>query len=96
MTRCLHLAMLIIILAAGLPSQAVFGSVESQAVENLLAGRFNWTISPPLVAPLQRPGEQIYSVKDPTIVRYKDKWHLFCTIRGKQRSHQIEYLCFDD
>jgi len=96
MTQSLHLATLIIILAAGLPAQAVLGAGESRAEENLLAGRFNWTVSPPLVEPLQREGEQIYSVKDPTIVRYKDRWHLFCTIRGRQRSHQIEYLCFDD
>lgn len=96
MTQSLHLATLIIILAASLPSQAVLGAGESRAEENLLAGRFNWTVSPPLVEPLQRAGEQIYSVKDPTIVRYKDRWHLFCTIRGRQRSHQIEYLRFDD
>jgi len=69
---------------------------ESQAVENLLAGRFNWTVSPPLIWPLERPGEQTYSVKDPTIVHYKDQWHLFCTIRGRERSHQIEYIRFDD
>jgi hypothetical protein len=67
-----------------------------QAINDLLAGRFKWTISPPLVSPLSRANELTYSVKDPTVVRYKDSWHLFCTIRGKKRSHQIEYLCFED
>ena len=96
MTRLFYLALLTALLVTILPARPVVAAGESRPVENLLAGRFNWTVSPPLVAPLQRPGEQIYSVKDPTIVRYKDRWHLFCTIRGRQRSHQIEYLCFDD
>lgn len=69
---------------------------KQQAIDNLLAGRFKWKISPPLVSPLQRPGELTYSIKDPTIVRYNGRWHLFCTIRGQKRSHQIEYLSFDD
>jgi len=83
------------------PSWPCFHGLEAratrpQAVDNLLAGRFNWTVSPPLVRPLEREGEQTYSVKDPTIVHYKDQWHLFCTIRGRERSHQIEYHRFDD
>ena len=96
MTKLLHSALLTILFVAGLAAKPALGAGESGAVENLLAGKFNWTISPPAVSPLQRPREQIYSVKDPTIVRYEDKWHLFCSIRGKQRSHQIEYICFDD
>ncbi len=96
MTKPLHLALLTVLFVACLGTRPVLGAGESRAVENLLAGRFNWMVSPPLIAPLQRPGEQIYSVKDPTIVRYKDRWHLFCTIRGSERSHQIEYICFND
>jgi len=29
-------------------------------------------------------------------VRYKRRWHLFCTIRSRKRTHQIEYLSFAD
>ena len=60
------------------------------------AGRFRWTASAPLVSPALRPDDPCYSVKDPSIVRYQDRWHLFCTIRSQKRSHQIEYLSFDD
>ncbi len=85
-----------IVLADGL-TVAVNSAADSRnAIDNLLAGRFNWRISPPLVAPVNRPGHLTYSVKDPSIVRYEGKWHLFCTIRGRERSHQIEYLCFED
>jgi hypothetical protein len=57
---------------------------------------FEWTSSPPLVAPVARPDDPCYSMKDPTVVRYNDRWHLFCTIRSEKRTHQIEYLSFSD
>jgi hypothetical protein len=64
--------------------------------DELLQGRFSWKVGPPLVQPADRPNDPCYSVKDPTFVRYKDRWHLFCTIRSQKRSHQIEYLTFSD
>jgi hypothetical protein len=69
---------------------------EDTAVGRLLAGKFRWTLGPPVLAPLQRPGDLLYSVKDPSVVQFGGRWHLFCTIRGQKRSHQIEYLTFED
>lgn len=76
---------------------------SQRAIHDLLAGRFKWTVSPPLVSPPEgvprtenRPADTLYSVKDPTVVYYKGRWHLFCTIRGLKRSHQIEYLSFEN
>lgn len=65
-----------------------------QAIDNLLAGRFQWTISPPLVAPINRPEDPCFSVKDPSVVFDQCRWRLFCTIRSRNRTHQIEYLSF--
>jgi hypothetical protein len=79
--------------AASGPSGASGGSSPAAA---LLSGEFRWTASPPLVSPADRPADPCVSIKDPTIVRYKDRWHLFCTIRSKVRTHQIEYLSFGD
>ena len=69
---------------------------RQQAIDDLLAGEFSWKVSSPLVSPLQREGDFTYSVKDPSIVRYDGRWHLFCTLRGKKRSHNVEYITFDD
>ena len=73
---------------------------ESQAADQsadaLRSGRFKWTASEPLLSPASRPDDPCYSVKDPSIVRFDNRWHLFCTIRGQKRTHQIEYLSFDD
>jgi hypothetical protein len=59
------------------------------------AAQFRWKATGPLIAPLDR-GDRYYSIKDPSIVRHGNAWHLFCTVRGRQRSHQIEYLTFAD
>ena len=77
-------------------SLSVARSEEAAVPGGLLAGDFRWTVGPPVLAPLQRPGDLFYSIKDPSVVRFGGRWHLFCTIRGKERSHQVEYLSFED
>ena len=75
-------------------------STEANAAESskdlFQTGRFKWTVNEPLVSPARRPDDPCYSVKDPSIVRFDNRWHLFCTIRSKKRTHQMEYLSFDD
>ncbi len=83
-------------LLAGTDKVGISPPEGQRAIDNLLAGRFKWTVSSPLVYPAERLTDLVYSVKDPTIVYFKGRWHLFCTIRGQARSHQIEYICFDD
>jgi len=56
---------------------------------------FVWNLSAPVLSPVERPDDPCFSVKDPTVVRYGGKWHVFCTIRSKVRTHQIEYVSFD-
>ena len=55
-----------------------------------------WTASRPLVGPVNHGDDLCYSIKDPSIVRYDGRWHLFCTIRSKERTHQIQYISFAD
>jgi hypothetical protein len=62
----------------------------------LQTGEFRWNVGRPVLSPAIRPDDPCYSVKDPTVVRYDNRWHLFCTIRSQKRSHQIEYLSFAD
>lgn len=69
-------------------------AARQSAVERVLNGWFRWSSSEPLVAPAVGDGDQYHSVKDPTIVRHNGRWHIFCTVRGKKRSHQIEYISF--
>jgi len=74
-------------------------SIAMLLLQQLAAGAadsgFQWTCTKPLVGPEVGRDDRCVSVKDPSIVRYNGKWHLFCTIRSAKRSHQIEYLNFD-
>jgi len=60
------------------------------------ASAFRWGYGPPVVEARAVGGWDWISTKDPSIVRYADKWHLFCTARGPTRSHAIVYLSFRD
>ena len=88
---------LVWVLAPPSVAQDTPGAAPSrQAIDDLLAGRFQWTISQPLVSPAERPEDPCYSVKDPSVVFHQGQWHLFLTIRSQKRTHQIEYLSFAD
>ena len=57
---------------------------------------FHWQSSEPLLQAPVGGLDEYYSLKDPSIVFYQGQWHLFCTVRGANRSHQIEYLRLSD
>ncbi|GBD35259.1 Alpha-L-arabinofuranosidase C [bacterium HR36] len=57
---------------------------------------FRWRASPPLLRPCPLDGEHVYAFKDPSVVFHEGQWHLFCTVRGQQRSHAIAYFTFRD
>jgi len=57
-------------------------------------GEFRWTYGPAVLEGRAMDGVEFVSVKDPSIVREGDKWHLFCTVRGPKRTHAIVYLNF--
>jgi len=59
-------------------------------------GEFRWSYGPPVVEARAAGGWEWDAVKDPSIVRHDEKWHLFCTVRGPTRSHAIVYLSFAD
>jgi hypothetical protein len=59
-------------------------------------GKFSWKASGPLVAPRAGGSDPAVSIKDPTIVRDGDRWHMFCTVRSASGKVGIEYLSFSD
>jgi hypothetical protein len=87
----------IVLLCVGPALFAARDRASGPAAENdLTAGSFKWLASPPVLRPVETGGEKWLSVKDPSVVRYKGSWHLFCTVRGRQRSHAIVYVTFAD
>jgi len=68
--------------------------VGGTAVAGDLEPPFAWTLSRPLITTVQPAEGECVSVKDPTVVFAEGKWHVFMTIRGRPRTHQIEYVSF--
>ncbi len=69
---------------------------KKQAIEDVLAGKFRWKSTPPLISSAARPDDPCRSIKDPSVVWFDKRWHIFATIRSEKRTHQIEYLNFTD
>lgn len=61
-----------------------------------LPREFAWRTGAALAGARPLDGDQKYSLKDPSVVQDGGRWHLFCTVRGKQRSHGVAYLSFVD
>ncbi len=73
---------------------AVEKSQSGQGVETFLSGRFSWSSSAPVLAAEGARKDRCYSVKDPSVVFYRGRWHVFHTTRSAVRSHRIEYVSF--
>jgi len=67
----------------------------SPAAEDGLRAPLAWRLSRPLLSPVQPTEGEHISVKDPTVVFHEGKWHVFMTVRGRPRSHLIQYVAFE-
>jgi hypothetical protein len=89
-----EVSILLILLSAACAAQTQRQKAGEDA--GFMRGKFAWTTGRAVVKPVKAGGEEWISVKDPSIVRYGDRWHLFCTVRGQKRSHAVVYLAFDE
>ncbi|MBN1997844.1 glycoside hydrolase [candidate division KSB1 bacterium] len=56
-----------------------------------------WTSTDILVKPVSDENHEIVSVKDPTVVRYNDKWHIYATVYSTSaKTWSMVYLNFND
>ena len=69
----------------------------SGMADDVSGGRFQiplmWEYSAPLIAPEHRNTNPSHAQKDPSLVFYEGKWHVFMTVKLPQRS-AIEYCSF--
>ena len=79
--------MLLVLLAAS----PVGAAADRSAAQDLLEGRFQWKLDAPVLAPLQRPGDFLHSVKDPTIVRFDGRVNKYMGGDGGPRDRSAKY-----
>ena len=61
-----------------------------------LAGPFKWKSSGALIKPVSDDTHKLVSVKDPTVVYYGGKWHVYATTANARGNWSIVYLSFKD
>lgn len=88
---CLGLASL---LSGADPASSDAGRVIQPQASSFNTPEF-WEYSDPLVAPEARAENRSRAQKDPTVVFYNGRWHLFMTVKLPGRS-AIEYCGFED
>ena len=69
---------------------------DRSAVERVLAGQFAWRAGPPLISRPESATDTYVSIKDPSVVYYEGRWHLFCSVIRTGAPYQTEYLSFTD
>ncbi|MGW7046515.1 non-reducing end alpha-L-arabinofuranosidase family hydrolase [Streptomyces avermitilis] len=58
------------------------------------AGSFTWSSSGPLIAPKPDSAHPVVSVKDPTVFRYKNRWHVYMTTADSAGRWSLAYTSF--
>ncbi len=91
----LVLALLAVGLAALSPGPAAAGDLRAGR-PNPLPGSFTWSSTGPLIAPKPDAGHPIVSVKDPTVFRYKNRWHVYATTADTAGRWSLAYSSFKD
>lgn len=82
-------------LAAGV-GLLVLGGCQDRSKETCdIPTNFTWTSSDILVSPISDPTHQLVSIKDPTVVRYDDRWHIYATSANTDGNWSLVYLNFD-
>jgi len=76
--------------------QRIFRKQPEAAPQTPLAGPLRWTSSGALIAPVSDDTHKLVSVKDPTVVRYGGKWHVYATTANNRGHWSMVYLSFKD
>ncbi|WP_436847948.1 non-reducing end alpha-L-arabinofuranosidase family hydrolase [Streptomyces coeruleorubidus] len=61
-----------------------------------LPSSFRWSSSGVLIGPKSDASHDIRAVKDPSVVRYNGKWHVFASTTNSSGGYGMQYLSFTD
>ena len=76
------------------PAETSLGVADQLA--GPVTGPFNWSSTGVLIAPMSDDAHQIVSVKDPSVVYYNNRWHVYATTANEQGHWSIAYISFND
>ncbi|MBN2576025.1 MAG: hypothetical protein JXP73_15790 [Deltaproteobacteria bacterium] len=61
-----------------------------------LPASFAWTSSPPLLVPVSDTSHDLVAIKDPTVVRFDGRWHVYATSVARGGIYGMVYTSFAD
>jgi endo-1,4-beta-xylanase len=61
-----------------------------------LAESIQWNASAPILAPLSDATHDLIAVKDPTVVRFNDRWHVYASSVSAAGAYNMIYTSFAD
>lgn len=61
-----------------------------------LATNFSWTASERLIDPISDADHDLVSIKDPSVVRFDGRWHIYATVANTAGEWSLVYLNFED
>jgi len=85
-------------LVTGLGSAAACSSSDASngATGCELAASLQWTASAPVISPASDASHSLLAVKDPTIVRFNDRWHVYASSVSTTGAYNLVYTSFAD
>ncbi|MCZ0207611.1 non-reducing end alpha-L-arabinofuranosidase family hydrolase [Streptomyces sp. UMAF16] len=81
--------------AYGAVLSALGGTGAAPAPRKGLPSSFSWSSSKQLIAPKSDATHEIAGIKDPSVVRYKGKYHVFASVASAS-GYNLVYLSFKD
>lgn len=66
------------------------------AARGVLPAQFRWKSTPPVILPISDATHELVSVKDPTVVRYNDRWHVYASAVSRSGVYNMVYASFAD
>ncbi len=90
------LGAIVLIACADEASDSRGGQGGAQGVSCELPTNFTWTSSEELIAPVSDADHDLVSIKDPTIVRFEERWHVFATTANTAGEWSLVHMSFED
>jgi hypothetical protein len=75
---------------------SVAGSPSAACDPSAFSAPFSWTTSDPLVAPISDASHALVSIKDPTVVFFDGRWHVYATVATASGNWNMVYLNFTE
>ncbi len=94
-TKKLYRSFTRIALATAALSTAALAQAGDSCETAAFHGPKSWTSTEPMVFPIPNDAHPIVSVKDPTIVQYDGRWHLFATTADRSGQWGMAYYSFE-